>query len=159
MFLRKLFIVIAVATVLPFAQAGSYGNKSDIVDTAVSAGGFETLVTAIKEAGLVETLKSEGPFTVFAPSDEAFAKIPQEDLNALLADKEALSRVLTYHVVAGKVMSSEVVNMDSAKTVEGGMLDIANDGGVTVNGANVVMADIETSNGVIHVIDSVIMPN
>jgi len=159
MYLRKLFVVMAAVAVMPFAHAGSYGNKADIVDTAVSAGGFETLVTAIKEAGLVDTLKGEGPFTVFAPTNEAFAKIPKEDLNALLADKEALTRVLTYHVVPGKVMSSDVVKLSSAKTVEGGSIEIASADGVTVNGAKVLKTDIETSNGVIHVIDSVIMPN
>jgi len=159
MYLRRLILVIAAAAVIPLAQAGSYGKKADIVDTAVQAGNFNTLVTAVKEAGLVETLKGEGPFTVFAPTDEAFAKIPEEELNALLADKEALTRVLTYHVVPGKVMSSEVVTMDSAKTAEGGTIRIASAGGVTINDANVVQTDIETSNGVIHVIDTVIMPN
>jgi uncharacterized surface protein with fasciclin (FAS1) repeats len=157
--LRNFMIAIATAAVIPFAQAGSYGDKADIVDTAVEAGNFNTLVTAVTEAGLVDTLKGAGPFTVFAPTDEAFAKIPEEKLNALLADKEALTRVLTYHVVPGKVMSSEVVKMDSAKTVEGGMINIASAEGVKINGANVVKADIETSNGVIHVIDTVIMPN
>lgn len=157
--LHKLIVVIAAATVIPFAQAGNYDKKADIVDTAVEAGNFNTLVTAVTEAGLVDTLKSEGPFTVFAPTDEAFAKIPEEKLNALLADKEALTRVLTYHVVPGKVMSSEVIKMESAKTVEGGMIKIATAEGVKVNGANVIKTDIETSNGVIHVIDTVIMPN
>lgn len=153
-------IVIATAAVIPFAQAGSYGKKADIVDTAIEAGSFNTLVTAVKEAGLVDTLKGEGPFTVFAPTDEAFAKIPADELNALLADKDALTRVLTYHVVSGKVMAADVVNMASAKSVEGSMITIANGGsGVTVDNANVVQTDIETSNGVIHVIDSVIMPN
>lgn len=159
MSLRKLMITIAAAAVIPLAQAGSYGKKADIVDTAVEAGNFNTLVTAVKEAGLVDTLRGEGPFTVFAPTDEAFAKIPADELNALLADKEALARVLTYHVVPGKVMASEVVKMDSAKTVEGSMIRIASAGGVKVDDANVVQTDIETSNGVIHVIDAVIMPN
>jgi len=159
MSLRKLMIVIAASAVIPLAQAGSYGKKADIVDTAVEAGNFNTLVTAVKEAGLVDILKGEGPFTVFAPTDEAFAKIPADELNALLADKEALARVLTYHVVPGKVMASDVVKMDSAKTVEGSMIRIASAGGVKVDDANVVQTDIETSNGVIHVIDSVIMPN
>lgn len=160
MSLRNIMIVIATAAVIPFAQAGSYGKKADIVDTAIEAGSFNTLVTAVKEAGLVDTLKGEGPFTVFAPTDEAFAKIPADELNALLADKDALTRVLTYHVVSGKVMAADVVNMASAKSVEGSMITIANgDSGVTVDNANVVQTDIETSNGVIHVIDSVIMPN
>ena len=159
MSLRKLMIVVAAAAVIPFAHAGSYGKKADIVDTAVEAGSFNTLDTSIKQAGLVDTLKGEGPFTVFAPTDEAFAKIPEDELKALLADKDALTRVLTYHVVPGKVMASEVVKMDAAKTVEGGMIRIASAGGVKVDNANVVQTDIETSNGVIHVIDSVIMPN
>jgi len=133
--------------------------KADIVDTAVAAGSFTTLVTAVKAAELVETLKSEGPFTVFAPNDAAFAKIPAADLNALVADKAALTNVLTYHVVAGKVMAADVVNLTSAKTVQGQDLAITvKDGKVYVNGAQVIATDIETSNGVIHVLDSVVMP-
>ncbi len=160
MYLKNLIIAAATIAVIPFAQAGSYGNKPDIVDTAVESGSFNTLVTAVKEAGLVETLKGEGPFTVFAPTDEAFAKIPADDLTALLADKEALTRVLTYHVVPGKVMASDVAALSSAKSVEGGTIAITNGGGgVRVDNANVVQTDIEASNGVIHVIDSVIMPN
>jgi uncharacterized surface protein with fasciclin (FAS1) repeats len=140
-------------------SADDHGTKKDIVDTAVAAGSFETLVTAVQTAGLVETLKGEGPFTVFAPTDEAFAAIPPADLEALLADREKLTAVLTYHVVAGKVMAADVVNLDTATTVQGSDLDIeVVDGGVKVDGANVVTTDIETSNGVIHVIDSVIMP-
>lgn len=159
MSLRKFLLVVATAAVIPFAHAGSYGDKKDIVDTAVSAGSFGTLVTAIEEAGLVDTLKGKGPFTVFAPTDEAFAKIPEADLQALLADKDKLTKVLTYHVVPGKVMAADVAGMSSAKTVEGSMVEIASAGGVKVGGANVVQTDIETSNGVIHVIDTVIMPN
>ena len=152
----------ALASVVAFAglntNAGSHSK--DIVDTAMSAGNFNTLVTALKEAGLVDTLKGEGPFTVFAPSDDAFAKIPADQLNALLADKEKLTAVLTYHVVPGKVMASEVVNMDSAKTVQGQSVEIMmENGNVMIDGAKVSAADIETSNGIIHVIDSVIMPN
>ena len=136
-----------------------HGSKKDIVDTAVAAGSFETLVTAVQAAGLVETLKGDGPFTVFAPTDEAFAAIPQADLEALLADREKLTAVLTYHVVPGKVMAADVVGLDSAATVQGSNVDIeVVDGGVKIDGANVVSTDIETSNGVIHVIDSVIMP-
>ncbi len=131
---------------------------ADIVDTAVGAGSFGTLVTAVKAAGLVETLKSAGPFTVFAPTDEAFAKIPAATLNAVLADKEKLTAILTYHVVAGKVMAADVVNLTSATTVQGGTLKIDATNGVKVNGANVVTADIECDNGVIHVIDTVLMP-
>ena len=133
--------------------------SGDIVDVAVGAGSFQTLVTAVKAAGLVETLKGEGPFTVFAPSDEAFAKIPKEQLEALLLDKDALTAVLTYHVVPGKVMAADVVGLDSAKSVQGSRITIDTSDGVKVDGANVVMTDIETSNGVIHVIDAVIMPS
>jgi uncharacterized surface protein with fasciclin (FAS1) repeats len=134
------------------------GAPGDIVEVAVGAGSFETLVTAVKAAGLVETLKGEGPFTVFAPTDEAFAKIPQDKLEALLADKEGLTAVLTYHVVPGKVMAADVVGLDSATTVEGSKITIDASDGVKVDGANVVITDIEASNGVIHVIDAVIMP-
>lgn len=141
------------------AAADHHGMKKDIVDTAVAAGSFDTLVTAVKAAGLVETLKGEGPFTVFAPTDEAFAAIPAADLEALLADREQLTAVLTYHVVPGKVMAADVVGLDSATTVQGSDVDIeVTDGGVQIDGANVVTTDIETSNGVIHVIDSVILP-
>ncbi|OOZ36911.1 fasciclin domain-containing protein [Solemya velesiana gill symbiont] len=130
----------------------------DIVETAMAAGDFDTLVTAVKAAGLVETLKGDGPFTVFAPTDEAFAKIPSDQLNALIADKEALAKVLTYHVVAGKVMASDVVNLSSAKSVQGQSISIDTSNGVKVDNANVIKTDILTSNGVIHVIDSVILP-
>lgn len=141
------------------AQAHNHKTKADIVDTAVAAGNFSTLVTAVKAAELVDTLKSEGPFTVFAPNDAAFAKIPAADLNALVADKAALTNVLTYHVVAGKVMAADVVNLTSAKTVQGQELSIeVKDGKVFVDGAEVIATDIVTSNGVIHVLDSVVMP-
>lgn len=141
------------------ANADNHGMKKDIVDTAIEAGSFSTLVTAVQAAGLVETLKSEGPFTVFAPTDEAFAAIPAADLEALLADKDKLTAVLTYHVVPGKVMAADVVNLDSATTVQGSDVDIeVVNGGVRIDGANVVTTDIEASNGVIHVIDAVIMP-
>jgi uncharacterized surface protein with fasciclin (FAS1) repeats len=133
-------------------------QPKDIVDTAVSAGSFNTLVTAVKEAGLVETLKGEGPFTVFAPTDEAFSKIPADQLNALLADKEALTKVLTYHVVPGKVMAKDVIKLSSAQTVQGQSLSIDASSGVKVDNARVLKTDIETSNGVIHVIDSVMLP-
>jgi uncharacterized surface protein with fasciclin (FAS1) repeats len=142
-----------------FAAAGHHGMKKDIVDTAVAAGDFNTLVTAVKAAGLVETLKGEGPFTVFAPTDAAFAKVPTETLNALLADKAALANVLTYHVVAGKVMAADVVKLTSAVTVQGQSVSIeVKDGKVYVDGAQVVATDIKASNGVIHVIDAVILP-
>ena len=142
-----------------FAAAGHHGMKKDIVDTAVAAGDFNTLVTAVKAAGLVETLKGEGPFTVFAPTDAAFAKVPTDTLNALLADKEALANVLSYHVVAGSVMAADVVKLTSAVTVQGQAVSIeVKDGKVYVDGAQVVTTDIKASNGVIHVIDAVILP-
>jgi len=130
----------------------------NIVETAVAAGSFKTLVTAVQVAGLVDTLSGAGPFTVFAPTDEAFAKIPKETLDAVLADKAKLTAILTYHVVAGKVMASDVMSLTSAKTVQGGEVTIDTANGVMVNDAKVVQADIECSNGVIHVIDSVLMP-
>lgn len=139
------------------AHAGS--GTSDIVDTAVAAGSFNTLVTAVKAAELVDTLKGVGPFTVFAPNDAAFAKVPADTLNGLLADKAALANVLTYHVVAGKMMAADVVKLSSVKTVQGQSLKIeTKDGKVFVDGAQVISTDIETSNGVIHVIDSVVLP-
>jgi uncharacterized surface protein with fasciclin (FAS1) repeats len=142
-----------------FAAAGHHVMKKDIVDTAEAAGDFNTLVTAVKAAGLVETLKGEGPFTVFAPTDAAFAKVPTDTLNALLADKAALANVLTYHVVAGKVMAADVVKLTSAVTVQGQAVSIeVKDGKVYIDGTQVVTTDIEASNGVIHVIDAVILP-
>ena len=142
-----------------FAAADHHGMKKDIVDTAVAAGDFNTLVTAVKAAGLVETLKGEGPFTVFAPTDAAFAKVPTDTLNALLADKAALANVLTYHVVAGNVMAADVVKLTSAVTVQGQAVSIeVKDGKVYVDGSQVVATDIKASNGVIHVIDAVILP-
>jgi uncharacterized surface protein with fasciclin (FAS1) repeats len=130
----------------------------DIVDVAVGAGSFTTLVEAVKAAGLVETLKGEGPFTVFAPTDEAFAKIAKADLDALLADKDKLTAILTYHVVPGKVLAADIVKLDSAKTVQGGTIAISTSDGVKVDDASVVKTDVMASNGVIHVIDTVIMP-
>ncbi len=134
----------------------------DIVETAVAAGSFKTLATALTEAGLIETLKGPGPFTVFAPTDDAFAKVPKKDLEALLKDKKKLTAVLTYHVVPGKVTAAEVVKLkdgSKVKTVEGREVTVGTNGGkVTVDAANVTATDIETSNGVIHVIDTVIMP-
>ncbi|MEM9351780.1 MAG: fasciclin domain-containing protein [Planctomycetota bacterium] len=134
---------------------------SDIVDTAVAAGSFKTLVAAVQAAGLVETLKGDGPFTVFAPTDEAFAKLPAGTVETLLKpeNKGQLVKVLTYHVVPGKVLAADVVKLDAAKTVQGQSVSIGvADGRVTVDGANVLKTDIATSNGVIHVIDSVILP-
>jgi uncharacterized surface protein with fasciclin (FAS1) repeats len=147
----------AVALSASFIAPGAWA-QSDIVDTAVNAGSFNTLVAAVKAADLVDTLKGPGPFTVFAPTDEAFAKIPKADLDALLANKEKLTAVLTYHVVPGKVMAADV-KPGMVKTIQGSDLTVAVDGStVMVDNAKVVKTDIVTSNGVIHVIDSVIMP-
>ena len=156
---------VAVAASLLIVTPGTQnGPDSDptmnIVETAVAAGSFNTLVAAVKAAGLVETLSGEGPFTVFAPTDEAFAQIPADQLNALLADKEALTAVLTYHVVAGKVMAEDVVKLSSATTVNGQDVDIKVwDGKVMIDDAQVITADIDTTNGVIHVINKVILPD
>ncbi len=136
-------------------------QQKDIVDTAVSAGSFKTLVAAVKAAGLVETLKGDGPFTVFAPTDEAFAKLPAGTVESLLKpeNKAKLQAILTYHVVSGKVLAADVVKLKGAVTVQGQQIDIAvADGTVTVDSAKVLKTDIECSNGVIHVIDSVILP-
>jgi uncharacterized surface protein with fasciclin (FAS1) repeats len=130
----------------------------NIVETAIDAGSFKTLVAAVEAANLVDTLTSEGPFTVFAPTDEAFAKLPEGTVESLLKDKAKLTSILTYHVVSGKVMSKDVMNLKKAKTVQGQDINIDTKSGVKVNNANVVKADIETSNGVIHVIDTVILP-
>jgi len=130
----------------------------DIVDTAVAAGNFNTLVAAVEAAGLVDTLKSAGPFTVFAPSDEAFSKLPAGTVEGLLKDIPKLKNILTYHVISGKVMSTDVVNLKSAKTVQGQEIKIDTANGVKVNDAMVVKADIVTDNGVIHVIDKVLIP-
>jgi uncharacterized surface protein with fasciclin (FAS1) repeats len=135
----------------------SAAQAADIVDTAVSAGTFNTLVTAVKQADLVSTLKGKGPFTVFAPSDEAFAKVPKEQLEALLKDKAKLTQVLTYHVVPGKVMAGDV-KAGKVPTVQGGSLTVSTQGGVSVDQAKVVKTDIVADNGVIHVIDRVLMP-
>ncbi len=147
---------VLIASVLSFGMALSAQAK-DIVDTAVAAGSFKTLATALGAAGLVDTLKGKGPFTVFAPTDEAFAKIPKADLDALLKDKAKLTAVLTYHVVAGKVMAADV-KAGKVKTVQGSDLTVTTTGGVQVNGAHVVKTDIVADNGVIHVIDAVVMP-
>lgn len=132
-------------------------HAKDIVDTAIAAGSFKTLVTAIQAAGLVDTLKGPGPFTVFAPTDAAFAKVPKADLDALLQDKAKLTAVLTYHVVPGKVMAKDV-KAGMVKTVQGSSLTVGTTGGVTVDKAKVTATDIAADNGVIHVIDTVVMP-
>ncbi len=148
-------LVAATALVL----ASSAAMAADIVDTAVAAGSFKTLATALQKAGLVDTLKGKGPFTVFAPTDAAFAKIPKAQLDALLADKAMLTKVLTYHVVAGKVMAADV-KAGPVKTVEGDDLMISIENGrVMADKSTVTKTDIVASNGVIHVIDSVMMPN
>jgi uncharacterized surface protein with fasciclin (FAS1) repeats len=149
--MKKLFVVAALSAAALAAQA------KDIVDTAVSAGTFKTLATALTAAGLVDTLKGPGPFTVFAPTDAAFAKVPKADLDALLKDKAKLTAVLTYHVVPGKVMAKDV-KAGKVKTVQGSEITVATMGGVTVDGAKVTATDIVADNGVIHVIDTVIMP-
>jgi len=145
-----------IASVLAFGTLTA-AHAKDIVDTAVAAGSFKTLATALQAAGLVDTLKGPGPFTVFAPTDEAFAKVPKADLDALLADKAKLTAVLTYHVVPGKVMAADV-KAGKVKTVQGSELTVSTDGGVKVDAAKVVQTDIVADNGVIHVIDSVVMP-
>jgi uncharacterized surface protein with fasciclin (FAS1) repeats len=144
-----------IASALSLSALAS--QAADIVDTAVAAGSFKTLAAALQAAGLVDTLKGKGPFTVFAPTDEAFAKIPKADLDALLKDKAKLTAVLTYHVVSGKVMAKDV-KAGKVKTVQGSELTLGTMGGVTVDGAKVVKADIVADNGVIHVIDSVVLP-
>ena len=150
---KSLLVVVASALIASNAWA------KDIVDTAVSAGQFNTLATALKAAGLVDTLKGPGPFTVFAPTDAAFAKIPKADLDALLANKAKLTAVLTYHVVAGKVMAKDV-KAGTVKTVEGRSFMVKLDAGkVMVDKAIVTKTDIVADNGVIHVIDTVIIPN
>jgi uncharacterized surface protein with fasciclin (FAS1) repeats len=131
---------------------------SDIVDTAINAGSFKTLVSAIQAAGLVDTLKGTGPFTVFAPTDEAFAKLPAGTVEGLLGDIPKLKKVLTYHVVAGKVMAADVVKLTSAKTVEGSDVKIDASSGVKVNDSTVVTPDVAADNGVIHIIDTVLLP-
>lgn len=153
-------LLLATSTAVVADHHGkSKGYDKNIVETAVAAGQFTTLVSAIEAAGLVETLSGEGPFTVFAPTDTAFAAIPEADLNALIADTAALTNVLTYHVVAGKVMAADVVGLSEAETVQGSTVEITVDGDtVMIDGARVTRTDIETANGVIHVIDAVITP-
>ena len=149
--MKKFLIAGTIALAAVSAQA------KDIVDTAVGAGNFKTLATALGAAGLIDTLKGKGPFTVFAPTDEAFAKIPKADLDALLKDKAKLTSVLTYHVVAGKVLAKDI-KPGKVKTVQGSELTLATTGGVTVDGAKVTAANVMADNGVIHVIDTVLLP-
>lgn len=162
---KSVFAGLVLAAIVAFGmttnsvRANDHNEQKDIVDTAVAAGSFKTLAAALQAAGLVETLKGKGPFTVFAPTDEAFAKLPAGTVEALLKDKEKLTKILLYHVVSGNVMAKDVVKLKSAKTVQGSSVKINAKGGkVMVDNANVVKTDIATSNGVIHVIDSVILP-
>ena len=160
--LKTRIVRMFMGMALTFALAGTAQAQSrDIVDTAVAAGSFKTLAAALQAAGLVSTLKGPGPFTVFAPTDEAFAKLPAGTLDDLLKpeNKQKLVSILTYHVVSGKVMAADVVKMQSAKAVSGDAIAVAvANGGVKVNQANVVKTDIAASNGIIHVIDAVILP-
>lgn len=158
--LKKIFIAALMASPLLAAlPADGEAQSGDIVAVAQAAGGFETLLAAATAADLVSVLQSEGPFTVFAPTDEAFARIPEAQLEALLQDKEALKRVLLYHVVPGRVAASQVVTMSAAETVAGPSLSVrVVDGSVKIDDSNVVATDIAASNGVIHVIDQVMMP-
>jgi len=151
-------LTLALAAPAPAADYEAKASTGDIVAVAKQAGSFGTLLTALEAAGLVETLQGEGPFTVFAPTDAAFAKVPADQLAALLADKEQLRAVLTYHVIAGKVMAADVGKLDSATTVQGSDVAIDASDGVRVDGARVTTADVPASNGVIHVIDAVILP-
>lgn len=164
---RATVIALLISTILMVGVclAGSINaseqvaSEADIVDTAIAAGNFTTLISAVEAAGLVDTLKGEGPFTVFAPTDEAFAKIPEDQFNALLANKTQLTAVLTYHVAAGKVMSTDLTDGMAVETVQGQNITITlEDGIVMANDAKVVQADIECSNGVVHAIDTVLMP-
>ena len=150
--MKKQFLAAAI-----IALASLSAQAADIVDTAVSAGNFKTLVTALKAAGLVDTLKGPGPFTVFAPTDAAFAKIPKADLDELLANKAKLKSVLTYHVVSGKIMSADV-KAGKVETVQGSDLTIVTKGGALIDNAKLVVADVAADNGVIHAIDTVLMP-
>lgn len=157
----SLALILSVPAVLAHASEpgkATHRAKADIVDTAVSAGSFKTLAAALQAAGLVETLKGKGPFTVFAPTDEAFAKLPAGTVEALLQDIPKLKAILTYHVVAGQVEAKDVVKLAKATTVNGQEVTIGTSGGVTINDAKVIKADIQATNGVIHVIDTVLLP-
>ena len=156
----SLALILSVPAVLLHASApgDAYRSKADIVDTVVSAGSFKTLAAALQAAGLVDTLKGAGPFTVFAPTDEAFAKLPAGTVEALLKDIPKLKAILTYHVVSGKVEAKDVVKLSKAATINGQDLVIGTSDGVTINNAKVIKADIQAKNGVIHVIDTVLLP-
>jgi uncharacterized surface protein with fasciclin (FAS1) repeats len=159
--IKNLTIATIAALGIVAGGASARAADQDIVETAVAAGQFKTLAAALNEAGLVSTLKGSGPFTVFAPTDAAFAKLPAGTVENLLKpeNKDKLTAILTYHVVPGRVMAADVAKLQTAKTVNGKMLNVTTKGsGVTVNDANVTRADIATSNGVIHVVDTVILP-
>jgi len=149
-----IIIVILTAGYLAMTPAPT----QDIVATAQSAGSFTTLLTAVDAAGLTDTLKNGGPFTVFAPTDDAFSKLPEGTVEALLEDKDALTNVLLYHVVGGKVMASDVIGLSSAETLQGSSVSIDTTNGVKIDDANVIKTDVEATNGVIHVIDTVLIP-
>ena len=149
--------LVASAAVLALGTA-AFAQEADIVDTAAAAGSFSTLLAAAEAAGLVETLRGEGPFTVFAPTDDAFAALPEGTVEGLLADPEALAAILTYHVIPGEVMSSALTEGMTATTVNGADVTFTLEGGPKINGANIVRPDVDASNGVIHVIDAVILP-
>src|SRR5512139_3914111 len=163
MFVKRLLCMAAgiiMGLCMLNAPAAADQHQKDIVDTAVSAGSFNTLVAAVQAAGLVDTLKGAGPFTVFAPTNEAFAKIPKADLDAILADKEKLTAILTYHVVPGEVLSTDLKKKQRVETVEGSkvLIKVNKKKGATIDDAKIVQTDIQGSNGVIHVIDTVILP-
>ena len=158
----KVLRLLSTLVVMLFTVSAANAMSKDIVDTAAGAGQFNTLVAAVKAAGLVDTLKGDGPFTVFAPTDEAFAKLPDGTVEDLLKpeNKDKLVAILTYHVVPGKIMSGDIDGRETeVKTVQGGMLDVNAKDGVMVDNAKVVKADIGATNGVIHIIDTVVMPN
>jgi uncharacterized surface protein with fasciclin (FAS1) repeats len=159
--LKTATLGIAIVALMLSASTHAQHHDQDIVETAIAAGSFNTLAKALQAADLVDTLKGEGPFTVFAPTDEAFAKLPSAMLNDLLKaeNKQKLQRILSYHVVPGRISSADVVKLHTAKAVSGDTIDIkANDGSVMVDSARVIKTDVQASNGVIHVIDSVILP-
>ncbi|MCB5361391.1 fasciclin domain-containing protein [Vibrio lentus] len=158
---KTLSVLVATLLFTAFAHANHHEMKKDLVDVAVENGSFTTLVAAVKAAGLVDTLKGDGPFTVFAPTDEAFAALPEGTVEMLLKpeNKDKLVAILTYHVVPGKIMAAEVMKLSSAETVQGEAVMVAiDDGNVMINTAKVVIPDVKASNGVIHVIDAVLLP-
>ncbi|GJM09677.1 MAG: beta-Ig-H3/fasciclin [Lysobacteraceae bacterium] len=156
---KSLLGAIALVGIVAVAPAGNYGKKSNtIVDVASANGNFTTLLAALDAADLTDTLKGDGPYTVFAPTDAAFAALPEGTVEALLADPQALANILTFHVAAGKTTAETVVTLDSVTTLQGGSLDVSTANGVMIGKANVVAADVMADNGVIHVIDAVLLP-